>query len=90
MEKIRYKYRPSKYGVQLGKISCPVCGNKHLNWTKPIQSFEWNGDLALLAECYEGPDEPLKPRHLFVIYIDKSAVPLVEISKTKRKGNGGG
>jgi hypothetical protein len=79
--KIIYKYRRASYGVRLKSVVCPVCKNP-INWTKPINSYDYNDQVVLLAECWSGNTEKEKPQHLFLINIDN--LPIVEIKKAKR------
>lgn len=81
--RIRYKYKPVKGGIELEEVKCPVCGNG-INWVKPVNSWDWDGKIVLLAECWEGTSEPLRSRHLFLIRID--GLPMVEIEKVSEKG----
>jgi len=69
MEKIRYKYRPSKEGIQLDKIKCPVCGNQ-INHFEVCNSIDWNGNLKLFATCWSGDLYKEMPSHCFMIILE--------------------
>ena len=86
-DKIRYKYRPEKFGARLAAVVCPICGHP-INWIKPIESYQWAHEITLLAECWSGNTEIEKPGHLFLIHIDDKTLPVVEISKLNKKGEG--
>lgn len=65
-QRYRYKYRPSKYGVRLSEVRCPTCGNQ-INWTKPIEGYEYSNTVTLLASCWSGDINRDAPEHLFII-----------------------
>lgn len=75
--KTRYKYVPTKHGIELANIGCPICESP-INWTKNVNNIGWNSKVILLAECWGGTNAP---RHLFLIKIDENQLPVVEISR---------
>lgn len=83
MKKIRYKYTESKKGICLSNVRCPVCKSKYINWVRPVQMKSWDGDVILLAECWNGSTIIEEPKHLF--YIKLTELPMVEIRKTENK-----
>ena len=82
MDRIRYKYRKSKQGVQLVNVKCPVCNNP-INWQEVVSDIRWNGTTTLLAECWSGSISKEMPRHLF--YIKIRNLPNIEIDLVKKK-----
>ena len=81
MGKIRYKYGEEKDGFQLGKVKCPVCGSKHINWVKVVEHPSWSGKVKLIAECWSGDIHNNKPAHLFIITL--TDLPEVEVRKRR-------
>jgi len=79
MERIRYKYRKAKKGIELNEIKCPVCGNPSINWAKSVGSIDYNGKIKLLAECWSGDTSQDKPKHLFLIILED--LPVVEVCR---------
>ena len=82
-ERIRYKYRKAKDGVQLKDFSCPVCGSKRINQLIPVGSVDWDSKATLLAECWGGDTLKSKPQHLFLISL--ADLPTIHVNKVKKK-----
>ena len=76
--KVRYKYRLVEKGFQLKEVKCPICQNP-VNWIKPVNSYNWNHTIVLLAECWSGEIAIEKPSHLFLIEIKN--LPIFDIEK---------